>query len=452
MREKQHPLFSRPSSATAAADKQSPKIRMESSSEPLLGGFRSGFPLPTPSAPRVVANPLVSGTAPYYPYEASETFDCRICGSGQVEKCDPLIAPCDCAGGLSLVHKKCLLRWIELRPQQHIRVNLLTGGGGGGGGGGVGGQPAPNNNNNNNNSQTAALRAAALQNNLLLSGGAVPSLSNDSSGNPLTNPRLQCEICLSPYRIVLVPRFVCSAETLCKCRTVGYALEGALLVCCVALTVVLMFLVAPTLGNGGEDNGGGGNPCGGGNATTGTAADGEHPTSFWGVDCDDDGPPPPPSTSSPSSLITIWTLFGVTVVISAFALRKIVLRFLRSASVLELEGVGDSTNFPFGRPAASASASSASSYSAASWGAAPSAGGGSGGWRVGGPTSVPGGVDPDSSVAGLLITEGDEEETDDEEGGGGALDNSFPGQHPTDQTQPRNSLGWDRFHSIIDEV
>ena len=65
------------------------------------------------------------------------------------------------------------------------------------------------------------------------------------------------------------------------------------------------------------------------------AGHGEQPT-FGGVDCDDDGPPPA-STSSPSSMITIWTLSGVTVLISAFALRKIVLRFLRSASVLELE-------------------------------------------------------------------------------------------------------------------
>mmetsp|Transcript_31377 Transcript_31377/g.62205 ORF Transcript_31377/g.62205 Transcript_31377/m.62205 type:complete len:231 (-) Transcript_31377:877-1569(-) len=52
-----------------------------------------------------------------YP-DVSETFDCRICGGGQIDKDDPLLSPCECSGGLSLVHAKCLMKWIEMRPSQ----------------------------------------------------------------------------------------------------------------------------------------------------------------------------------------------------------------------------------------------------------------------------------------------------------------------------------------------
>jgi len=48
--------------------------------------------------------------------EVSATFDCRICGCGQIEKDNLLIQPCNCMGGLSLVHAQCLQKWIQLRP------------------------------------------------------------------------------------------------------------------------------------------------------------------------------------------------------------------------------------------------------------------------------------------------------------------------------------------------
>ena len=102
----------------------------ESASKPLLGFPGPPLALPTPTAPAVVENLLLCGSS-FFSNEVGDASDCRICGSGQVEKSDPLIAPCDCVGGLNLVHKMCLQRWTEERPKQRLRANFLVGDGGG---------------------------------------------------------------------------------------------------------------------------------------------------------------------------------------------------------------------------------------------------------------------------------------------------------------------------------
>ena len=56
-------------------------------------------------------SPLLEGCG-----DISENFDCRICGGGNVDKTDPLLQPCACTGGLGLVHAKCLMKWIKMRP------------------------------------------------------------------------------------------------------------------------------------------------------------------------------------------------------------------------------------------------------------------------------------------------------------------------------------------------
>jgi hypothetical protein len=43
---------------------------------------------------------------------------CRIClGADEIRKGNPLIQPCNCTGSCSLVHYKCITRWIEKKRE-----------------------------------------------------------------------------------------------------------------------------------------------------------------------------------------------------------------------------------------------------------------------------------------------------------------------------------------------
>ncbi|GMH57024.1 hypothetical protein TL16_g04282 [Triparma laevis f. inornata] len=157
-----------------------------------------------------------------YP-EVSETFDCRICGGGQISKDDPLLAPCACMGGLSLVHSRCLMKWIEMRPQQD------------------------------------------------------------------EEQMMKCEICREPYKVELKYRFSCRAEKVCQCKPLGYVLEALMLLFCLTCTTIMMIIVEPKL-------------------------------------ADDDE----------SSSVMVWSLFGITCVMAFVAFKKIVSRFVVSASYTEI--------------------------------------------------------------------------------------------------------------------
>ena len=49
-----------------------------------------------------------------------------------------LISPCACEGGMKMVHSKCLMKWIQMRPEGTDRMTCeickeVRGEGGGGG-------------------------------------------------------------------------------------------------------------------------------------------------------------------------------------------------------------------------------------------------------------------------------------------------------------------------------
>jgi hypothetical protein len=43
---------------------------------------------------------------------------CRICLTEEIEKTDPLVAPCYCAGTMGVIHVKCLQKWLESKITQ----------------------------------------------------------------------------------------------------------------------------------------------------------------------------------------------------------------------------------------------------------------------------------------------------------------------------------------------
>jgi len=88
---------------------------------------------------------------------------------------------------------------------------------------------------------------------------------------------MTCEICTEPYRVTLEHRFSCTFSKVCACRPMGYVLEAAMLLFCLTCTVVMMLLVGPSLGDG-----------------------------------------------ESSSKLTVWTLFGITVLMALVALKKII--------------------------------------------------------------------------------------------------------------------------------
>ena len=162
-----------------------------------------------------------------YANDVSETFDCRICGGSQISKDNLLIQPCLCTGGLSLVHAKCLMKWIELRPDCH----------------------------------------------------------RDSG-------RFVCEICREPYQIKVKTKFKCTLEKTCSWKQLVTLLEVVLLLFCSFCTVLLMFSII--------------------NSTKYQEGDS-------------------------SERITVWSLFGVGILMAMVAMVKIVRRFVLASSTTEIE-------------------------------------------------------------------------------------------------------------------
>jgi hypothetical protein len=301
-------------------------------SEPLLTSEDEENPAAPP--PPLSSIPQTPGA--WFP-EASESYDCRICGNGRTAKADPLISPCQCTGYVHLVHTTCLHRWIELRPEDATLVELAASNKKNREGDSLGslgwldlssaqkGQiervNAQQSSSSSSSSSSAADKKKEKKKKQKIkkpqSKSGKKSIAETEAPAPLTpiqlilleqssNPRLICEICRSPYRISLKHRFTFSRAKTCSFKALGLLCEGFILLICMTCSLVLTFMVGPDL----------------------NSSDNDDPSQ------DDD--PHSERDTNLTPQITLWVIFGIIIIMSFLALKKICGRFLEASSITSI--------------------------------------------------------------------------------------------------------------------